>query len=112
MNCIEQTRLCMKVLQKLSRHAVLLVHRFSTTLLGSRALVGTLLQPHNLLLQQGSDGLSVQQVLEQNGFNPTEEAVAAVAMKSSRVCNQHTSPSPPPPPPAPLPSLKGVPLPL
>ncbi|KAL3162355.1 hypothetical protein ABBQ32_010038 [Trebouxia sp. C0010 RCD-2024] len=59
--------------------------RFSTTLLGSRALVGTLVQPHNLLLQQGRDGLTVQQVLQQNGLDPTPQAIAAIAMKSRQV---------------------------
>lgn len=69
-------------------HVTLPLHRFSTTLLGSRALVGTLLQPHNLLLQQGRDGLSVQQVLEQHGFTPTPQALAALALNSSQVCRQ------------------------
>ena len=65
---------------------LLLLTRFSTTLLGSRALVGTLVQPHNLLLQQGRDGLSVQQVLRQNGFDPTPQAIAAIALNSGQVC--------------------------
>ena len=63
--------------------------RFSTTLLGSRALVGTLVQPHDLLLQQGLDGLNVRQVLQQHGYDTTKEAVAAVAMQPSQVCSQN-----------------------
>ena len=65
--------------------------RFSTTLLGSRALVGTLVQPHDLLLQQGLDGLNVRQVLQQHGYDSTPEAVAAVAMQPSQVCNQNNA---------------------
>lgn len=65
--------------------------RFSTTLLGSRALVGTLVQPHDLLLQQGLDGLNVRQVLQQHSYDATKEAVAAVAMQPSQVCSQNNT---------------------
>ena len=65
--------------------------RFATTFLGSRALVGTLVQPLNLLERQGPDGLSVQQVLQQHGFEGTKEAVSAAAMNPSQVTLAHTT---------------------
>ena len=61
--------------------------RFQTTFLGSRALVGSLLQPSNLLRSKGADGLSVEQVLQQHGFNPTPEAVSAIALKPDQVAD-------------------------
>ena len=61
--------------------------RFQTTFLGSRALVGSLLQPSNLLRSQGADGLSVEQVLQQHGFNPTPDAVSAIALKPDQVAD-------------------------
>ena len=64
---------------------LLLCFRFSTTLLGSRAVVGSLVQPSNLLLQQGQEGLSVEQALRQSGFDPSVEAVQAIAMKPEQV---------------------------
>lgn len=61
--------------------------RFQTTFLGSRALVGSLLQPSNLLRSQGADGLSVEQVLQQHGFNPTPDAVSAIALTPDQVAD-------------------------
>lgn len=52
------------------------------------------MQPHNLLLQQGRDGLTVQQVLQQNGLDPTPQAIAAIAMKSRQVCRQYSGCAP------------------
>ena len=59
--------------------------RFQTTFLGSRALVGTLLQPTNLLQSKGADGLSVTQVLQQHGYGPTHEAISSIAMRPNQV---------------------------
>lgn len=59
--------------------------RFQTTFLGSRALVGTLLQPINLLQSKGADGLTVTQVLQQHGYNPSHEAISSIAMMPNQV---------------------------
>lgn len=48
--------------------------------------MGSLVQPSNLLLQQGKEGLSVEEVLRQHGFDPSVESVQAMAMKPEQVC--------------------------
>jgi len=58
---------------------------FQTTLLGSRALAGSLLAPTNLLESRNSDGLSVKQVLQQHGYNPAEDVVSNIALTADQV---------------------------
>ncbi|DBB00669.1 TPA: hypothetical protein ACH3X3_002344 [Trebouxia sp. C0006] len=58
---------------------------FQTTLLGSRALAGSLLAPTNLLESRNSDGLSVKQVLQQHGYNPAEDVVSSIALTADQV---------------------------
>ncbi|DBB01041.1 TPA: hypothetical protein ACH3X1_000941 [Trebouxia sp. C0004] len=58
---------------------------FQTTLLGSRALAGSLLGPPNLLDSRNSDGLSVKQVLQQHGYNPAEDVVSNIALTPDQV---------------------------
>ncbi len=64
---------------------LLLDCRFQTTLLGSRALAGSLLLPTNLLESRNKDGLSVKQVLLQHGYNPTEDVVSKIALTADQV---------------------------
>lgn len=45
-----------------------------------------LLQPSNLLLQQGQEGLTVEQALQQHGFDPGMQSIQAIAMESEQVC--------------------------
>ncbi|KAA6428495.1 MAG: allantoate chloroplastic-like, partial [Trebouxia sp. A1-2] len=58
---------------------------FQTTLLGSRALAGSLLAPTNLLNSRNSEGLSVKQVLQQHGYNPAEDVVSNIALTADQV---------------------------
>ena len=65
------------------------VRRFQTTFLGSRAIVGTLLKPQNLLLSRDTDGRTLADVLGMHGFAATEKALTAPRLQAEQVSATH-----------------------